>query len=174
MGSSVLHLSPLNFYFYVQEEHLGSTRQFVENYLLFACIANQNLALQIRSVGCRNLLRQQKKSSSSPRATSVACTDTGQCQYRNMLDSVPVLADCQFGDCRNLLIVYVYYQPNSCNTHAEHEWAGGTFLRQRKKVPPAHAQQVYVSICLSIRPFVHLSIHLSVWNTKTIIFLTRN
>ncbi len=29
---------------------------------------------------------------------------------------------------RNLLIVYVYYQPNSCNTHTEHEWAGGTFL----------------------------------------------
>jgi hypothetical protein len=42
---------------------------------------------------------------------------------------------------RNLLIVYVYYQPNSCNNHA---WAGGTFLRQRKKVPPAHAQRVYV------------------------------
>jgi hypothetical protein len=34
---------------------------------------------------------------------------------------------------RNLLIFYVYYQPNSCTTHAEHEWAGGTFQRQRKK-----------------------------------------
>jgi hypothetical protein len=37
----------------------------------------------------------------------------------------------------------MYYQPNSCTTHAEHEWAGGIFLRQWKKVPPAHAQQVY-------------------------------
>ncbi len=48
----------------------------------------------------------------------------------------------QQGNRRSLLIVYVYYQPNSCNTHAEHEWAGGTFLRQQKKVPPAHAQWV--------------------------------
>jgi hypothetical protein len=31
--------------------------------------------------------------------------------------------------CRNLLIVYVYYQPNSCNTLAAREWAGATFLR---------------------------------------------
>jgi hypothetical protein len=43
-----------------------------------------------------------------------------------------------------LLIVYVYYQPNSCNTHAEREGAGGTFLRQWKKVPSAHAQRVYL------------------------------
>jgi hypothetical protein len=42
-----------------------------------------------------------------------------------------------------LLIVYVYFQPNSCNTHTEHEWAWGTFLRQWRKVPPAHAQWVY-------------------------------
>jgi hypothetical protein len=45
---------------------------------------------------------------------------------------------------RNLLIVYVYCQPNSCTTHAEHEWAGRTFLRQQKKVPPAHAQRVFI------------------------------
>jgi hypothetical protein len=43
---------------------------------------------------------------------------------------------------RILLIVYVYYQPNSCTTHTEHEWAGGIFLRQQKKVPPAHTQWV--------------------------------
>jgi hypothetical protein len=43
-----------------------------------------------------------------------------------------------------LLFTYVYFQPNSCNTHAEHEWAQGTFLRQRRKVPPAHAQRVYL------------------------------
>jgi hypothetical protein len=38
--------------------------------------------------------------------------------------------------CRKSLIVYVYYQPNSCtmyHTPAEHWWAGETFLRQRKK-----------------------------------------
>ncbi len=29
---------------------------------------------------------------------------------------------------RKLLIVHLYFQPNSCNTHAEHEWAQGTFL----------------------------------------------
>ncbi len=40
------------------------------------------------------------------------------------------------------LIVYVSYQPNSCNTHAEHEWVRGTFLRQRRKFLPAHGQQV--------------------------------
>jgi hypothetical protein len=38
----------------------------------------------------------------------------------------------------------MYFQPNSCNTHAEHEWAQGTFLRQRRKVPPAHAQRVLI------------------------------
>ncbi len=31
-----------------------------------------------------------------------------------------------------LRIVYVYYQPNSCNAHTEREGAGGTFLRQQK------------------------------------------
>jgi hypothetical protein len=45
---------------------------------------------------------------------------------------------------RNVLIVYAYYQPNFCNTHAEHKWAGGNFLRQRKKVPPAHMQRVFL------------------------------
>ena len=42
-----------------------------------------------------------------------------------------------------LLFTYVYYQPNSCNTHAESEWAGGTSLRQQRKVPPAHLQRVF-------------------------------
>jgi hypothetical protein len=40
----------------------------------------------------------------------------------------------------------VYFQPNSCNTHAGHEWAQGTFLRQPRKVPPAHAQRVYLQV----------------------------
>ena len=37
----------------------------------------------------------------------------------------------------------MYFQPNSCDTHAEREWAQGTFLRQQRKVPPAHAQRVF-------------------------------
>ncbi len=49
---------------------------------------------------------------------------------------------------QNFLFVYVYFQPNSCNTHAEREWVQGTFLRQLRKVPPAHAQWVYLSLCL--------------------------
>ncbi len=49
-------------------------------------------------------------------------------------------------NCTKLLIVYVYFQPNSYNTHAECEWAQGTFLRQRRKVPPAHAQWVWLEI----------------------------
>ncbi len=35
--------------------------------------------------------------------------------------------------CKNFLIVCVYYQPKSCTTHAEREWAGGSFLREQKK-----------------------------------------
>ncbi len=62
-----------------------------------------------------------------------------------------------------LLIVYVYFQPNSCNTHAEHQWAQGTFLRQWRKVPPAHAQRVWLpsphrinfSVCSSVCLSVH-------------------
>ncbi len=80
MKFSVRRLSPPNAYSYVREENSGSTRKFVEIYLLFTC---------------------------------------------------------------------KYYQPNSCTTHAEHEWAGGTFLRQRKEVPPAYAQQVYSFLCQS-------------------------
>jgi hypothetical protein len=50
----------------------------------------------------------------------------------------------------------LFYQPNSCTTHAESEWAGGTFLRQRRKVPPAHTQRVYFSVCPSVSPSVCL------------------
>ncbi len=49
---------------------------------------------------------------------------------------------------RNLLIVYVYCQPNSCTTHAEDEWAGGTFLRQRKKIlQPMRSGSSEVVLC---------------------------
>ncbi len=47
----------------------------------------------------------------------------------------------------------MYFQPNSCNTHAERDWARGTFLRQRRKVPPAHAQQVSRAILSTIYPY---------------------
>jgi hypothetical protein len=43
--SSVRRLSSPNTNSYVREENLGSTRKFVENYLLFMCITNQILAL---------------------------------------------------------------------------------------------------------------------------------
>ncbi len=57
-------------------------------------------------------------------------------------------------------------------------WAGVTFLRQRKKVPLAHVQQVYLEkpigypahtrlISLSVRPSVCPSVRPIVWNTKT-------
>jgi hypothetical protein len=51
------------------------------------------------------------------------------------------------GSTRKTVEIYLLftcnYQPNSCSTHAEHELAGGTFLRQRKKVAPAHAHRVF-------------------------------
>jgi hypothetical protein len=49
----------------------------------------------------------------------------------------------------NLLFMCKYYQPNSCTTHAEREWARGTFLRQQKEVPPAYTQQVDLFLCQS-------------------------
>jgi hypothetical protein len=55
LDASVHCLSPPNTYFNVQEEHLASTRKFVENYLLFTCITNQILALYPWSV-CPKLL----------------------------------------------------------------------------------------------------------------------
>ncbi len=70
-------------------------------------------------------------------------------------------------------MVYVYYQPNSCNTHAEHEWVQGAFLRQWRKVPPAHAQRVYLEEPIRlpsphrINFSVRLSVRLFVWNMKT-------
>jgi hypothetical protein len=36
---------------------------------------------------------------------------------------------------RKLLIVYMYYQPISCTTPAEHGWAGETFLSGKKVLP---------------------------------------
>jgi hypothetical protein len=46
MESSVCRPSPRNTYSYVQEENLGSLRNFIENDLLFTCgITNQILAL---------------------------------------------------------------------------------------------------------------------------------
>ncbi len=47
--------------------------------------------------------------------------------------------------CSKLLIVDMCFQHDLCNTHAEHEWVQGTFLRKRRKVPPAHAQRVCIT-----------------------------
>ncbi len=44
------HSSPPNTYSYVREENLGSTRKFVEIYLLFMCITNLILALHMQSM----------------------------------------------------------------------------------------------------------------------------
>ncbi len=70
--------------------------------------------------------------------------------------------------CTKLLIVYMYFQPNSCNTHADCEWAWGTFLRQWRKVPPAHAQRVYHIVFLNFWEVMakdthrgHLLLHIS-------------
>ncbi len=61
MESSVCHLPPADTYSYVQEENLGSTRKFVENYLLFLCITNQICALHRQSMGWRNLSNTSEK-----------------------------------------------------------------------------------------------------------------
>jgi hypothetical protein len=42
--------SPLNTNSYVWEENLGSTRKFVQNYLLFTCISNLLPAIHMQSV----------------------------------------------------------------------------------------------------------------------------
>ncbi len=52
--------------------------------------------------------------------------------------------------CRNLIFVYVYYQPNSCTTHTKHEWAGGTFLRQWKKFLQPTCGCIPSSVILSV------------------------
>jgi hypothetical protein len=41
--------------------------------------------------------------------------------------------------CVEIYLLFMCITNLICTTHAEHEWAGGTFLRQQKKVPPAHA-----------------------------------
>jgi hypothetical protein len=72
----------------------------------------------------------------------------------------------------------MYYRPNSYTTDADCEWAGGTILRQQKKVPPAHMQRVYLEECSegsshrinvsvreSVRPSAHLSVRPEYGNT---------
>ncbi len=50
MEFSVRPPSPQNTYSYVREENSGSTRKFVEIYLLFTCISNLILAIHMQSV----------------------------------------------------------------------------------------------------------------------------
>ncbi len=52
---------PSEYLFNVGEENLGSTRKFVENYLLFTCITNHILALHPWSMGWRNLSKAEIK-----------------------------------------------------------------------------------------------------------------
>jgi hypothetical protein len=61
LEASVHCLSPPNTYSFVQEENLGSTRKFVENYILFTCITNKILALHPWSMGWRNLSKTAEK-----------------------------------------------------------------------------------------------------------------
>jgi hypothetical protein len=42
----------------------------------------------------------------------------------------------------NLLFTRITNLILALHTHAESEWAGGTFLRQQRKVPPAYMQWV--------------------------------
>jgi hypothetical protein len=50
MEFSVRRPSPPNTYSYEREENLGSTRKFVQHYLLFTCISNLILAIHTQSV----------------------------------------------------------------------------------------------------------------------------
>jgi hypothetical protein len=50
-------------------------------------------------------------------------------------------------------IIYCFcVLPIKCVHYTGRAWAGGTFLRQQKSVPPAHAQQVW----LPSPPWIHL------------------
>jgi hypothetical protein len=44
----------------------------------------------------------------------------------------------------SMIIVTLLYNPATSNTRCT--WAVGTFLRQWKKVPPAHMQRVYLAM----------------------------
>jgi hypothetical protein len=67
--------SPLNTYSYVQEENLGSTRKFIETYLLFTCITNLILAIHTQRVnGLEEPFQDSGKFSSSPRGAGVWVT----------------------------------------------------------------------------------------------------
>jgi hypothetical protein len=70
--SSVYYLSPLNTYSNVQEDNLGLTRKFVENYLLFSCIINQICALHWQSMGWINFSKTAEKKLLQP--TCSECT----------------------------------------------------------------------------------------------------
>jgi hypothetical protein len=50
MEFSVRRPSPPNTYSYVREENSGSTRKFVQNYLLLMCISNLILAIHTQIV----------------------------------------------------------------------------------------------------------------------------
>jgi hypothetical protein len=91
MEFSVRRQFPPNTNSYAQEENSGSTRKFVQNYLLFTCISNLILAIHTQSIngleepfamcmGWRNLSKTAEKSSSSPRAAVVLMLFTWRSQ----------------------------------------------------------------------------------------------
>jgi hypothetical protein len=69
----------------IAEANLGSTRKCVENYLLFTCITNQILALQMLSVGWRNLSRIADAVGPSAQARDTAQQEEGkECADSNL------------------------------------------------------------------------------------------
>ncbi len=73
MEFSVRCPSPPNTYSY-ERKKLGSTRKFVQNYLLFTCIFILILAIHMQSVNWLDEpFKTLEKSSSSPRAAGVKC-----------------------------------------------------------------------------------------------------
>ncbi len=86
--SDSLH-SPPDTYPYVREVNLGSTRKFIEIYLLFKCFPTKSLwYLRGAWMGSRNLSKTVKESSSSPRAAGVYST----LFYQSRISKISVLA----------------------------------------------------------------------------------
>jgi hypothetical protein len=75
---SVRRPSPLNTYSYVREEKLGSTRKFVEIYLLFTFITNLILVIHTQSVnGLEEPFEDSGKKFLQP--THSGCMETIKC-----------------------------------------------------------------------------------------------
>ncbi len=96
-----------------------------------------SVRLSVRNTKTRRIITQELKSG-CPRG--VFCPSSIPSEYLFLCARKKLGFNKKI--CTKLLIVYMNFKPNSCNTHAEREWARRTFLRQQRKVPPAHAQRV--------------------------------